>query len=134
MLKACAAKNMGVTLMKMNPALTNAEEAETLARLRERYKNQSKELPEALTKLAKVSEDRGAADRSLPEKIRPAAGPSSRATRPSSYCLNRPEVHCVCPSINSFEELDAYIAIVRDALRGPRSRDAGRLPRDASAA
>ncbi|MCX6559412.1 MAG: aldo/keto reductase [Candidatus Aminicenantes bacterium] len=110
MLKACAAKNMGVTLMKMNPALTNAEEAEMLTRQRERYKSQGKDLPEALVKLAQVSAERTAATEAFLKK-HGLAGPEQSRDAALRYCLNRPEVHCVCPSINSFEQLDSYIAI-----------------------
>jgi predicted aldo/keto reductase-like oxidoreductase len=110
MLKACAEKNMGITLMKMNPALTNADEAETLTRLRERYKSQGKELPEALVKLAKISQDRTAATDAFLQK-HGLAGPEQSRDAALRYGLNRPEVHCVCPSINSFEQLDSYIAL-----------------------
>jgi hypothetical protein len=110
MLKACAAKNMGMTLMKMNPALTNAEEAEMLTRQRERYKSQGKDLPEALVKLAKISQDRTAATDAFLQK-HGLAGPEQSRDAALRYCLNRSEVHCVCPSINSFEQLDSYIAL-----------------------
>jgi uncharacterized protein len=110
MLKACAAKNMGVTLMKMNPALTNAEEAEMLTRQRERYKSQGKDLPEAIAKLAKISQDRTAATEAFLQK-HGLAGPEQSRDAALRYCLSRPEVHSVCPSINSFEELDSYVAI-----------------------
>ncbi len=110
MLKACAEKNMGVTLMKMNPALTNAQEAEMLVRLRERYKKQGQELPEALVKLAQVSAERTAATEAFLKK-HGLDGPEQSRDAALRYCLSRPEVHNVCPSINSFEELDSYIAI-----------------------
>jgi hypothetical protein len=110
MLKACAEKGVGVSLMKMNPALTNAQEAEMLPRLRERYKSQGKDFPEALVKLAQISADRTAATEAFLKK-HALAGPEQSRDAALRYCLNRPEVHCVCPSINSFEELDSYIAI-----------------------
>jgi uncharacterized protein len=108
--KACASKNMGLTLMKMNPALTTAEDKNTLARLRERYKNQNKEFPEALTKLAKISEERGAATEAFLKKYG-LQGPEQTRAAAIKFCLNRPEVHTVCPSLNSFEDLDAYIGL-----------------------
>jgi predicted aldo/keto reductase-like oxidoreductase len=110
MLKACAEKGLGVTLMKMNPALTNAQEAEMLVRLREYYKSQGKELPEALVKLAQVSADRTAATEAFLKK-HGLGEPAQSAGAALRYCLGRPEVHCVCPSINSFEELDSFIAV-----------------------
>jgi hypothetical protein len=110
MLKACAEKGMGVTLMKMNPALTNAQEAEMLVRMRERYKSQGKDLPEALVKLAQISAERTAATEAFLKK-HGLAGPEQSRDAALRYCLSRPEVHNVCPSINSFEELDSFIAI-----------------------
>lgn len=110
MLKACAAKDMGVTLMKMNPALTNAQEAEMLDRQRERYRKQGKDLPEALAKLARISAERTAATEAFLKK-HGLSGPEQSRDAALRYCLSRPEVHCVCPSINSFEELDTYVAI-----------------------
>ena len=108
--KACASKNMGLTLMKMNPGLTTAEEKMTLAGLRNRYKNQNKEFPEALTKLAKITEDRGAAAEAFLKKYGLQGAEQTRAAA-IKFCLDRPEVHCVCPSINSFGELDAYMEL-----------------------
>ncbi len=110
MLKACAAKGMGVTLMKMNPALTNAQEAETLNRQRERYRKLGQDLPEPMAKLAKISAARTAATEAFLKKHR-LSGPEQSRDAALRYCLSRPEVHGVCPSINSFEELDAYVAI-----------------------
>lgn len=110
MLKACAAKGMGLTLMKMNPALTNAEEAEMLVRLRERYQKQGQELPEALQKLAKISAERTAATEAFLKK-HGLDGPEQSRDAALRYCLSRPEVHCVCPSINTFEALDQYIVV-----------------------
>jgi predicted aldo/keto reductase-like oxidoreductase len=108
--KACASKNMGLTLMKMNPGMTTSDERIMLARLRERYKNQNKEFPEALTNLAKITEDRGAAVEAFLKKYG-LQGPEQAREAAIKFCLNRPEVHCVCPSINSFEDLDAYIGL-----------------------
>ena len=108
--KACASKNMGLTLMKMNPGMTTSDERIMLTRLRERYKNQNKEFPEALTKLAGITEERGAAVEAFLKKYG-LRGPEQTREAAIKFCLNRPEVHCVCPSINSFEELDAYIGL-----------------------
>jgi predicted aldo/keto reductase-like oxidoreductase len=110
MLAACKAKNMGVTLMKMNPALTTSDERQMIARMKERYANDKREIPESQQKLFKITEERGAAiDEFL--KKHGLAGPEQVRAAAIGYCLSRPEVHAVCPSINSFEELDAYLAL-----------------------
>jgi len=108
--KACGSKNMGITLMKMNPALTTIEDRETLDRFRERFKSQGKELPEPLIKLARITEDRAAATEAFMKKYG-LSGPEQTRAAAIKFCLNRPEVHCVCASINSFEDLDAYIGL-----------------------
>jgi len=108
--QACRSKNMGITLMKMNPALTTIEDRETLASYRDRFKAQGKELPEALVKLAKITEDRAAATEVFLKKYG-LSGPEQTRAAAIKFCLSRPEVHCVCPSINSFEDLHSYIGL-----------------------
>ena len=108
--KACGSKNMGLTLMKMNPALTTADEREMIKHYQERLKAPGKELPERLTKLLHYTDERGAAVEAFLKKYG-LAGPEQARDAAISFCLSRPEVHCVCPSINSFEELDAYVAL-----------------------
>jgi aryl-alcohol dehydrogenase-like predicted oxidoreductase len=107
---ALKSKNMGLTLMKMNPALTTAGDRETLTAMRERYKKQNQELPEAIQRLAKGTEDRGAQTDAFLKKYN-LEGPEQARDAAIKYCLNRPEVHCVCPSINTFEDLNAYLAL-----------------------
>ncbi|NTV82291.1 MAG: aldo/keto reductase, partial [Candidatus Aminicenantes bacterium] len=109
-LKACAAKNIGVTLMKMDPGLTVASETEVLASIEERYKNQGKELPEAVLKSKQRAAERAAVAGEFmkkhgldaAEKVRDAA---------IMFCLNNPGVHAVCPTINSFEGLETFLKL-----------------------
>jgi aryl-alcohol dehydrogenase-like predicted oxidoreductase len=109
-IKACAAKNVGVTLMKMDPGLTVASETEVLASIEERYKNQGKELPEAVLKMKQRAAERAAVAGEFmkkhgldaAEKVRDAA---------IMFCLNNPGVHAVCPTINSFEGLETFLKL-----------------------
>lgn len=109
-LKACAAKNVGVTLMKMDPGLTVTSETEVLASIAERYKNQNKELPEAVLKMKQRAAERAAVAEEFTkkhgldarEKVRDAA---------IMFCLNNPGVHAVCPTINSFEGLESFLKL-----------------------
>jgi predicted aldo/keto reductase-like oxidoreductase len=78
--------------------------------MRERYKKQNQELPEAIQRLAKGTEDRGAQTDAFLKKYN-LEGPEQARDAAIKYCLNRPEVHCVCPSINTFEDLNAYLAL-----------------------
>ena len=110
MFAACKARNMGVTLMKMNPALTTSDERQMISEMKERYAKDKREIPESQQKLFKITEERGTAiDEFL--KKHGLAGPEQVRAAAIKYCLSRPEVHAVCPSINSFEELDAYLAL-----------------------
>jgi hypothetical protein len=110
MFAACKASNMGVTLMKMNPALTTSDERQMIAEMKERYAKDKREIPESQQKLFKITEERGAAVDEFLTK-HGLAGPEQVRAAAIKYCLSRPEVHAVCPSINSFEELDAYVAL-----------------------
>jgi predicted aldo/keto reductase-like oxidoreductase len=109
-IKACAAKNIGVTLMKMDPGLIVANERESLTMIEDRYKKSGKELPEPVVQIkARAAERQAATDAFLAkhgiageEKIRDAA---------IKFCLNNPGVHAVCPSINSFEALEAFLKL-----------------------
>jgi len=108
--KACGAKNMGVTLMKMDPAVTTVNHRGNLAGLRERYKAAGREWPEPLVKLEKDVEDRAAASEAFLKRYG-LAGPEQTRDAAIKFCLSRPEVHCVCPTMNSFDALDAYCAL-----------------------
>lgn len=108
--KACGAKNMGVTLMKMDPAVTTVNHRGNLAGLRERYKAAGREWPEALVALEKDVEARAAAAEAFLKKYG-LSGPEQTRDAAIKFCLSRPEVHCVCPTMNSFEALDAYAAL-----------------------
>ena len=107
---ACAAKNIGVTLMKMDPGLIVANERESLTMIEDRYKKAGKELPDPVVQIkARAAERQAATDAFLAkhgiageEKIRDAA---------IKFCLNNPGVHAVCPSINSFEGLEAFLKL-----------------------
>ncbi len=109
-LKACAAKDVGVTLMKTDPGLIVQSERESLEAAAERYTKDGRELPEAIVKLKQRAAERTAATEAFlnkhglsgPEKVRDAA---------IKFCLNHPGVHTVCPSINSFEALATFVRL-----------------------
>lgn len=109
-LKACAAKNVGVTLMKMDPGLIVANERESLTMIDDRYKKSGKEVPDVVVKLKARAAEREAVTGAFlakhglegQEKIRDAA---------IKFCLNNPGVHAVCPSINSFEGLETFLKL-----------------------
>lgn len=109
-LAACKAKDMGTTLMKMDPAFYIQEDKNIFASVEERYKSQGKPLPEAFLKLVEQSQDRAAKTEAF-LKSHDLVGLEQARDAAIRFCLDHPEVHCVCPSINSFEALEAFLAL-----------------------
>ena len=109
-IKACAAKDIGVTLMKTDPGLILQMERESLAQVDENYKQSGREIPEAITKLRQRAAERTAATEAFLNK-HGISGPEKTRDAAIKFCLNNPGVHAVCPSINSFEALEAYLSL-----------------------
>jgi predicted aldo/keto reductase-like oxidoreductase len=105
-LKACKEKNMGTTLMKTNPVKFYSDLETAFNEAEEK----GRKIPDAYRKMLEDYKLRAGEAESFkkrynlssPEQIRDAA---------IRFCLNNPDVHSVCPSINSFEELNAYVAL-----------------------
>jgi len=109
-IKACAAKDIGVTLMKTDPGLILQMERESLAQIDGNYKQSGREIPEAITKLRQRAAERTAATEAFLKK-HGISGPEKTRDAAIKFCLNNPGVHAVCPSINSFEALEAYLSL-----------------------
>ena len=109
-LQACKSKGMGTTLMKMNPAKSGEYEKQVLTAREERLKKQNQAIPESIVKLRAYTDEREAKTAAFlkehgiqgPEEVRGAA---------IKFCLSSPDVHCVCPTMNTFEDLDAFTAL-----------------------
>ncbi len=114
-LAACKAKNMGVTLMKMDPAFYIQEDKNTFASIEERLKSQGKELPEAVLKLKEQSQERAAKTEAF-LKSHNLSGLEQARDAAIKFCLDSPDVHCVCPSINSYEALEAFLSLSGQAM------------------
>jgi predicted aldo/keto reductase-like oxidoreductase len=109
-IKACAAKDVGVTLMKADPGLIVANEREVLTMAEDRYKKDGREVPEAMAK----AKERAAEHAALTEtflKKHGIEGAEKARDAAIKFCLNHPGVHTVCPSINSFEALETYLRL-----------------------
>jgi hypothetical protein len=109
-IKACAAKNVGVTLMKTDPGLVVEMERESLAQIEESYKKNGREIPETIKKLSQRAAERTAGTEVFLKK-HGIAGPEKTRDAAIKFCLNNPGVHAVCPSINSFEALEAFVSL-----------------------
>jgi predicted aldo/keto reductase-like oxidoreductase len=105
-LKACKNKNMGTTLMKTNPVKFYQDMQDML----ERNLEQGRKFGEQFYKILdeyKTLIDQGEGfmkkyGLTSAEKIRDAA---------IKFCLSNPDVHSACPSMNSFEELETFVAL-----------------------
>jgi len=109
-LAACKARNMGATLMKMDPAIYIEEDKKILAQIAERYKTQNRPLPEAFNNLSRLSAERATATMEFLNRHK-LSGPEQAREAAIAFSLNHPDVHSVCPTINNFDDLDAFLSL-----------------------
>jgi predicted aldo/keto reductase-like oxidoreductase len=105
-LKACKEKNMGTTLMKTNPVKFYQD----MQDMAERSRAQGRKFGEPFYKIMeefKTLVDRGEGF----IKKYGVTGPGQTRDAAIRFCLGNPDVHSVCPSLNAFEELTAYVAL-----------------------
>jgi len=109
-LSACAAKNVGVTLMKSDPGLTSRNERESLAAIEARFKKDGRELPGSFAGLKDKAAERAAATEAF---FRKHGFEGVERTRDAAlkFCLSDRRVHTLCPSINSFQELESFVRL-----------------------
>jgi predicted aldo/keto reductase-like oxidoreductase len=102
----CRAKNMGITLMKTDPVNVNARIVET----NEQRVRSGRQIPERVQRLAddydafasRAAEFRQRHGLQSTEEVRQAA---------IRFVLSNPEVHSVCPTINTFDALEEFVAL-----------------------
>ncbi len=104
-LGACREKNMGTTLMKTDPVRSYNDIESMYARMRERGR-----VTEAGEKI--VSEFRAYAEKAkeFAEKYGLSGDRQVRGAA-IKFCLSNPDVHSVCPTINTYEDLEFYLAL-----------------------
>lgn len=116
-LKACKEKNMGTTLMKTNPVKFYSEMKAFLDQAKERgrkiHESTWKLLDEYKVHVAKAEEFKEKYNLKSEAQVRDAA---------IKFCLNNPDVHAVCPTIDNFEELENYVALSGQRLE-PMEKD-----------
>jgi len=105
-LAACKAKNMGTTLMKTNPVKFYQDLQDIESRNREQGRQMGEQffkiLEEYKTLVGRGKDFIQKYGLTSPERARDAA---------IRFCLGNPEVHSICPSMNTFEELHSFIAL-----------------------
>ncbi|KKN33350.1 hypothetical protein LCGC14_0804620 [marine sediment metagenome] len=105
-LKGCKSKNMGITLMKTNPV----EFYQGMQNILERNRTQGRKIGEQFFKMMeeyKTLIDKGEGFM----KKYGITGAEQARDAAIKFCLGNPDVHSVCPSMNSFEELDTFVAL-----------------------
>ena len=105
-IKTCKEKNMGVTLMKVDPVSFHASSQKYL----ERAKKRGREIPESRKNLLKEYDSFVANAESFRNKYGLKSAEQVRDTS-IKFVLSHPDVHCVCPTINTFEELETFVAL-----------------------
>lgn len=109
-LAACKAKNMGATLMKMDPAFYIQEDKNSLGATEERYKSRGEAVPEPVLKMMELARDRAEKTEAF-LKSHNLSGLEQARDAAIKFCLAHPDVHCVCPSINSIQALEGFLAL-----------------------
>jgi predicted aldo/keto reductase-like oxidoreductase len=105
-IEMCRSKNMGVTLMKTDPVNVNARVAES----NEQRRESGREISERAQRLADeydafaagAAEFRQRYGLQSTEDVRDAA---------IKFVLDNPGVHSVCPTINTFDALESFVAL-----------------------
>jgi len=105
-LKACKNKNMGTTLMKTNPVKFYQDMQDILERNREQGRKMGEQF-------YKIMEDYKTLIDQGEDFIKKYGLTGAEQTRDAAikFCLSNPTVHSVCPTMNSFEELDTFVAL-----------------------
>jgi predicted aldo/keto reductase-like oxidoreductase len=104
-LEACRGKNMGTTLMKTDPVRTYTDLDQMFARMRE--KERITETAEKFLAEYRVRAEKG---REFAEKYGLSGNKEVRGAA-IKFCLGNPDVHSVCPSINTHEDLEFYVSL-----------------------
>jgi predicted aldo/keto reductase-like oxidoreductase len=97
---------MGTTLMKTNPVKFYQD----IQDIEERNREQGRKLGEQFYKI--MEEYKALVDRGQDfMKKYGMTGPAEARDAAIKFCLGNPDVHSVCPSMNTFEELEAFVAL-----------------------
>lgn len=105
-LASCKAKNMGTTLMKINPVRSYNE----IKAIFDRTIARGREIPESTQKVLDVYRQRSELAENFIKKYKSSGGDPALAAS-VRFCLSNPDVHTICPSITTFEHLDAYLPL-----------------------
>jgi len=110
-IKACKAKNMGVTLMKVNPV---GGYMSMQARM-DRWKESGRDIPENYVKA--FDDFKAMVDKAEPFKEKYGLK-SNEEVRDAAikFVLSHPGVHSACPTMNTFDDLNTFVALSGQTL------------------
>jgi predicted aldo/keto reductase-like oxidoreductase len=104
-LKACREKNMGTTLMKTDPVRSYNDIENMYARMREKGR-----VTEAAEKIINAYRARAEKGKEFAKKYGLSGDKQVRGAA-IKFCLSNPDVHSVCPTINTYEDLEFYLSL-----------------------
>jgi predicted aldo/keto reductase-like oxidoreductase len=115
-IEACKGRDMGVTLMKTNPVSFAAAVSGYL----ESAQRRGQEIPEAVEKMAREYQSWAEAADEFKERhgLQSEAEVRDAAIK---FVLDHPGVHSVCPTINTFDALEAFVALSGQKLSDTES-------------
>jgi len=104
-LKACAEKNIGTTLMKTNPIRGYNDILSMYERMREKGR-----VTEAGEEIIRDFTSRVEKGKEFAQKYG-LNGDKEASGAAIKFCLNNPDVHSVCPTISTYEDLEFYVSL-----------------------
>ncbi len=104
-LKACHEKNMGTTLMKTDPIRSYSDLDQMYERMREKGR-----VTEAADEILGEYRARAEKGREFAKKYGLTGDKEVRGAA-IKFCLSNPDVHSVCPTINTYEDLEFYVSL-----------------------
>ena len=110
-IRACQARDMGVTLMKTNPVGVVARASESAA---------GQQLSEARAQTLREYQAWAEAGEAFKAQHGLTSATEVRDAA-IKFVLNNPGVHSACPSINTFDELEAFVALSGQKLSEPEN-------------
>jgi predicted aldo/keto reductase-like oxidoreductase len=105
-LKICKEKNMGTTLMKTNPVKSYLETKQRMDATLKR----GRKIPELYLEMLNGYKARYEKAQEFLKKYG-LSGPEQARDAAIKFTLSHPDVHSVCPTMNSFDDLDAYLPL-----------------------
>jgi predicted aldo/keto reductase-like oxidoreductase len=105
-LKACKNINMGMTLMKTNPVKFYQDMQDIVDRNQERGRKMGEQFFKIMEEY-KTLIDKGEGFM----KKYGITGPEQARDAAIKFCLSNPDVHSVCPTMNSLEQLETFVTL-----------------------